>query len=323
LNTSGSKPSGFVTRDWSLFVALVVIGRFLLRVKEAPSNEVRNKPKFYPPSGGGAGSDPLCLTPTYTVGVTEPISNGLTVIEQITYLLFVRRLDELHTAREKKANLLKKPIEEPIFLDNDREQSLRWSRFKDLGSPEKIYELFRDKVFPFIKETLPKRQSNANPNKSSESAYAKFMKDAVFVIPTPSLFARVVDMLNDIPMEDRDTKGDLYEYLLSKIASAGTNGQFRTPRHIIKLMVDLMQPKPDDIVNDPACGTCGFLVETGEYLRRVHPEIFHDEKKKAHFNNKLFCGTDFDASMLRVPINGHSTYRASRREMSPSATPHR
>jgi type I restriction enzyme M protein len=223
------------------------------------------------------------------------ISNGLTVIEQITYLLFVRRLDELHTAREKKANLLKKPIEEPIFLDNDQEQSLRWSRFKDLGSPEKMYELFRDKVFPFIKETLPKRQSSGN-----ESAYAKFMKDAVFVIPTPSLFARVVDMLNDIPMEDRDTKGDLYEYLLSKIASAGTNGQFRTPRHIIKLMVDLMQPKPDDIVNDPACGTCGFLVETGEYLRRVHPEIFHDEKKKAHFNNKLFCGTDFDASMLRI-----------------------
>ncbi len=223
------------------------------------------------------------------------ISNGLTVIEQITYLLFVRRLDELHTAREKKANLLKRPIEEPIFLDNDQEQSLRWSRFKDLGSPEKMYELFRDKVFPFIKETLPKRQSSGN-----ESAYAKFMKDAVFVIPTPSLFARVVDMLNDIPMEDRDTKGDLYEYLLSKIASAGTNGQFRTPRHIIKLMVDLMQPKPDDIVNDPACGTCGFLVETGEYLRRVHPEIFHDEKKKAHFNNKLFCGTDFDASMLRI-----------------------
>jgi type I restriction enzyme M protein len=223
------------------------------------------------------------------------ISNGLTVIEQITYLLFVRRLDELHTAREKKANLLKKPIEEPIFLDKDEEQRLRWSRFKDLGQPEKMYELFRDKVFPFIKETLPKRSSNGN-----ESAYARFMKDAVFVIPTPSLFARVVDMLNDIPMEDRDTKGDLYEYLLSKIASAGTNGQFRTPRHIIKLMVDLMQPTADDIVNDPACGTCGFLVEVGEYLRREHPEIFHDEKKKKHFNNKLFSGTDFDASMLRI-----------------------
>lgn len=223
------------------------------------------------------------------------ISNGLTVIEQITYLLFVRRLDELHTAREKKANLLKKPIEEPIFLDTDEEQSLRWSRFKDLGSPEKMYELFRDKVFPFIRETLPGRQSSGN-----EGAYAKFMKDAVFVIPTPSLFARVVDMLNDIPMEDRDTKGDLYEYLLSKIASAGTNGQFRTPRHIIKMMVDLMQPKPDDIVNDPACGTCGFLVEVGEYLRQKHSEIFHDEDKRTHFNNKLFCGTDFDASMLRI-----------------------
>ena len=223
------------------------------------------------------------------------ISNGLTVIEQITYLLFVRRLDELHTAREKKANLLKKPIEEPIFLQNDDEQRLRWSRFKDLGQPEKMYELFRDKVFPFIKETLPKRQSNGN-----ESAYARFMKDAVFVIPTPSLFARVVDMLNDIPMEDRDTKGDLYEYLLSKIASAGTNGQFRTPRHIIKMMVELMQPTPEDTVNDPACGTCGFLVAVGEYLRETHPALFHDEKKKKHFNNKLFSGTDFDASMLRI-----------------------
>ncbi len=223
------------------------------------------------------------------------ISNGLTVIEQITYLLFVRRLDELHTAREKKANLLKKPIEEPIFLDTEEEQSLRWSRFKDLGDTEQMWKLFNEKIFPFIKEKLPDRRSGG-----SEGTYARYMKKANFQIPTPSLLSRVVDMLNDIPMEDRDTKGDLYEYLLAKIASAGTNGQFRTPRHIIKLIVDLMQPKPDDTVNDPACGTCGFLVEVGEYLRREHPEIFHDERLKAHFNTRLFSGTDFDESMLRI-----------------------
>ena len=223
------------------------------------------------------------------------ISNGLMVIEQITYLLFVRRLDEIHTAREKKANLLKKPIEEPIFLDTEEEQSLRWSRFKDLGDTEQMWKLFSEKIFPFIKEKLPERRSGGN-----EGAYARFMKNANFLIPTPSLLSRVVDMLNDIPMEDRDTKGDLYEYLLAKIASAGTNGQFRTPRHIIKLIVDLMQPKPDDTVNDPACGTCGFLVEVGEYLRREHSEIFHDEKLKTHFNTRLFSGTDFDESMLRI-----------------------
>ena len=226
------------------------------------------------------------------------ISNGLTVIEQITYLLFVRRLDELHTAREKKANLLKKPIADPIFLDTEEEQRLRWSRFRDLGQPEKMYELFRDKVFPFIKETLPSRKTNGKAG--SESAYARFMKDAVFVIPTPSLFARVVDMLNDLPMEDRDTKGDLYEYLLSKIASAGQNGQFRTPRHIIQMMVELAKPTPEDTLCDPACGTCGFLVATGEYLRDNCSELFHDEKKKEHFNHKLFNGSDFDASMLRI-----------------------
>lgn len=223
------------------------------------------------------------------------ISNGLTVIEQITYLLFVKRLDELHTAREKKANLLKKDIEAPIYLNSEDEQRLRWSRFKDLGDPQEKFELFRDKVFPFIKETLPQRHLGG-----ADSAYSRFMKDAVFVIPTPSLLDRVVDMLEDIPMEERDTKGDLYEYLLSKIASAGRNGQFRTPRHIIRMMVELVAPTPDDLIADPACGTCGFLVEAGEYLRHEHADLFHDEKKRKHFNTKMFNGFDFDASMLRI-----------------------
>ncbi|MCH7727557.1 MAG: SAM-dependent DNA methyltransferase, partial [Planctomycetes bacterium] len=186
------------------------------------------------------------------------IVNPLSVIEQITYLLFARRLDEIHTAREKQANLLKKPIKDPIFSED--QQPLRWSRFKDLEAGE-MFELFRNEVFPFIKEL----------HGDSESAFSRFMNDAIFVIPTPSLLERVVTMLGEIPMQDRDTKGDVYEYMLSKIASAGRNGQFRTPRHIIKMMVELMEPQPSDIIGDPACGTCGFLIAAGEYLRD-HPE---------------------------------------------------
>ena len=134
------------------------------------------------------------------------VSNPLSVIEQITYLLFARRLDEIHTAREKQANLLKKPISEPIF--NRKQQHLRWSRFKDLEAGE-MFELYRDQVFPFIKQL----------HGNSESAYSRFMKDAVLIIPTPSLLERVVTMLAAIPMQDRDTKGDLYEYMLGKIAT--------------------------------------------------------------------------------------------------------
>ena len=126
------------------------------------------------------------------------------------------------------------------------------------------------------------------------------MKDAIFMIPTPSLLERVVEQISDVPMEDRDTKGDLYEYMLSKLTTAGTNGQFRTPRHIIKMMVDLMQPKPDDTICDPACGTAGFLVAAGEYLRDHHDDLFHNEALKKHFNEKLFSGFDFDSTMLRI-----------------------
>ncbi len=215
------------------------------------------------------------------------IANPLTVIEQITYLLFAKRLDELHTVREKKANRLGKPVEDPIF--NPDQEHLRWSRFKDLEAGE-MFELFRDEVFPFIKAL----------HDGKESAYSRFMKDAVFVIPTPSLLQRVVTMLGEIPMDDRDTKGDLYEYMLSKIASAGKNGQFRTPRHIIKMMVEMLVPTPEDIIADPACGTCGFLVAAGEYLRDQNPEIFHDEALRKHFNEDMFHGTDFDNSMLRI-----------------------
>ena len=149
--------------------------------------------------------------------------------------------------------------------------------------------LVSDHVFPFLRNLG-----------GDGSTYAHHMKDARFTIPTPALLAKVVDLLDKVPMEDRDTKGDLYEYMLGKIASAGKNGQFRTPRHIIRLMVELTAPQPKDVICDPASGTCGFLIVAGEYLRDRHPEIFHDKILRDHFHKDLFHGFDFDNTMLRI-----------------------
>jgi type I restriction enzyme M protein len=215
------------------------------------------------------------------------VANPLSVIEQITYLLFAKRIDDIHTAREKQAHLLGTEIENPIFKKD--QDHLRWSRFKDFD-PDKKFEVFKDEVFPFIKDM----------NGVAGSSYTKFMKDAVFIIPNAGLLDQVVNMIEEIPMHDRDTKGDLYEYMLSKIASAGKNGQFRTPRHIIKMMVDLVEPTPKDIISDPSCGTCGFLVASAEYLMDHHKDMLIDEEQKAHFHNDMFHGADFDSSMLRI-----------------------
>jgi type I restriction enzyme M protein len=218
------------------------------------------------------------------------ISNPLEVIEQMTYLLFIRRLDEIETRNEKKAARTKQPLSNPIF--NKRQQKLRWSKFKTLGDAKTLHTLIADEVFPFIK---------ALGGKGDDSTYASHMKDARFTIDKPALLAKVVDLLDAIPMEDRDTKGDLYEYMLGKIASAGQNGQFRTPRHIIKLMVEMMAPTPDDTICDPACGTAGFLVAAAEYLDTHHRDaIYKDAKSKKRFNEKTFHGFDFDSTMLRV-----------------------
>ena len=221
------------------------------------------------------------------------ISNPLEIIEQITYLLFLRRLDDLHTLEENKAARLKKPIARRVFPEGKDPRSrsyedFRWSRFKNLA-PAEMFTLIGEHVFPFLR-TLG----------GDHSTYAHHMKDARFTIPTAALLAKVVDMLDHVPMEDRDTKGDLYEYMLGKIASAGQNGQFRTPRHIIQLMVELTAPKPQDIMCDPASGTCGFPVAVGEYLREHHPEIFRDDRLKEHFHHRMFHGFDFDNTMLRI-----------------------
>jgi len=224
---------------------------------------------------------------------TGGISNPLEVIEQITYLLFLRRLDELQTIEELKATRLKKPIERRIFPEGNDSRGtpyadLRWSRFKNFEARE-MYTVVSEHVFPFLRNLG-----------GEDSTYSHHMKDARFTIPTPALLAKVVDLIDHVPMEERDTNGDLYEYMLSKIATAGQNGQFRTPRHIIRLMVEMVQPTPRDVVCDPACGTCGFLVAVGEYLRLRHPELFADDKLRQHFHRGLFHGFDFDNTMLRI-----------------------
>jgi type I restriction enzyme M protein len=214
------------------------------------------------------------------------ISNPMEVIEQITYLLFIRRLDELQTLQENKARHLKEPVVDPPFLPG--QERLRWSRFKN-DDPDVMHKVVSDKVFPFLRELGGKG-----------SAYSEHMKDARFTIPTAALLSKVVDMLDAVPMQDRDTNGDLYEYMLSKIASAGQNGQFRTPRHIIQLMVAMTAPQPTDEICDPACGTAGFLIAAAEQLREAHPSVLTDHAQRRHFHKSMFHGYDFDATMLRI-----------------------
>lgn len=221
------------------------------------------------------------------------ISNPLSVIEQISYLLFIKRLDDLEVVAERKAQRLGEPIRNPIFGKD--QQGCRWSYFKNLDDAEEMLYLVRDQAFPFIK---------ALGGKEGTTAYSRHMKDAVFLIANPALLSSVVEQIDQIPMEDRDTKGDLYEYMLSKLTTAGTNGQFRTPRHIIKMMVDLMAPGPREIICDPACGTAGFLVAAAEYLRDLKDSdgnsVLNAQGNREHFNQEMFHGFDFDATMLRI-----------------------
>lgn len=220
------------------------------------------------------------------------ISNPLTVIEQFTYLLFIRRLDERQLLEEKKANTVGIPIKNELFTPAQKE--LRWSSFKN-KDPESMFELFTKPtvdgmtVFDHMKQV---------GNKAG--IFADFMKNANFIIATPKLLDQVVQLIDAIDMKDRDTKGDLYEYMLSKIASAGTNGQFRTPRHIIRMMVDMVQPKKDDIICDPSAGTAGFLVTASEYYRENHNDWFLDKDFRDHFNNEMFNGIEIDDTMVRI-----------------------
>ena len=227
--------------------------------------------------------------------------NPLDVIEQITYLMFIHDLDDSDNLRAKEAAMLGLPYKS-IFASEvqigDRTvdgQQLKWSVFHDFPAG-KMYSVVQEWVFPFIK----------NLHGDKNSAYSKYMDDAIFKLPTPLLLSKVVDSLDDIytlmnESQSADVRGDTYEYLLSKISQSGRNGQFRTPRHIIRMMVELMDPKADDVICDPACGTSGFLVTAAEYLKETKKnEIFFNKQKKDHYMNHMFFGYDMDRTMLRI-----------------------
>lgn len=227
--------------------------------------------------------------------------NPLDVIEQITYLMFIHDLDETDNTRAKEAVMLGLP-HKSIFAGNvmigEREvegNQLKWSTFHDFPAG-KMYQVVQEWVFPFIK----------NLHEDKDSAYSKYMGDAIFKIPTPLLLDKIVSALDDIysqmeQIKDSDIRGDVYEYLLSKISQSGLNGQFRTPRHIIRMMIELMDPTADEVICDPACGTAGFLVGAGDYLKeKRRDEIFFNREKKDHYMNHMFHGYDMDRTMLRI-----------------------
>jgi len=221
----------------------------------------------------------------WTGGVTNP----LTVIEQFTYLLFIKGLDDRQNDLEANAPLLGIKADQIYTPD---QQHLRWGQFKQILA-EAMFKLFISEhgVFAFIK----------NLHDDKNSAFSRYMKDALFQIPTPAMLEKIVTAIDVLPLKKgSDQKGDLYEYLLSKVSTAGTNGQFRTPRHIIQMMVELMKPSPDDIIVDPAAGTSGFLVAAGEYLQKHHPDLFSNQKQKAHYNSDMFYGFEMDSTMLRI-----------------------
>lgn len=237
----------------------------------------------------------------WDVFASSGLVNPLEVIEQITYLMFIRDLDDADNKRAKDSALLGlsyKSIFSGEVTIGERTiegSQLKWSVFRDFPA-DKMYSTMQEWVFPFIK----------NLHSDKDSAYSKYMDDAIFKLPTPLVLSKVVDSLDEIykimnEMQSSDARGDVYEYLLSKIAQSGRNGQFRTPRHIIRMMVELMDPSSDEMICDPACGTSGFLVAAAEYLKEnKKEEIFYNKEKKEHFMSHMFYGYDMDRTMLRI-----------------------
>ena len=243
---------------------------------------------------------------------TGGLTNPLDVIEQMTYLMFIRDLDDSDNVHMKESIMLGLPYKS-IFEENvtigDRKvpgNQLKWSVFHDFPA-QKMYANMQENVFSFIK----------NLHGDKESAYAKYMGDAIFKVPTPVMLDKIVTAMDEIyekmeQLRSEDVRGDIYEYLLSKLATAGVNGQFRTPRHIIKMMVEMMNPKADDLICDPACGTSGFLVESSEYLRKKKKaEVLFNAKNKEHYMNHMFHGYDMDRTMLRIGAMNMMTHGVS------------
>jgi type I restriction enzyme M protein len=241
------------------------------------------------------------------------ITNPLTVIEQLTYLMFIRSLDEKELATEDFENMAGEKMEH-IFPASEAGQSMRWSKFKDKDSRE-IFLTMQQRVFPAIKKMkygrLPDFDENGelveiedDPTRPDEgnTAFARYMDDAMFLIPTPQVLQKIITGLEDLythDIADLDMQGDLYEYMLGKLATAGRNGQFRTPLHIIDMMVELVQPTPDDFICDPACGTAGFLVSSAQYLREHYEDTMTPEQWQ-YFAGPMFTGFDMDRTMLRI-----------------------
>ncbi len=228
---------------------------------------------------------------------TEGNANPLTNIEQITYLLFIKSIDEAELTKEQEAELLELPYE-GIFskvpasfneMQKEHWPKMRWTQFKNLPAQE-MFDVMVQTIFPFIK-TLGGKE---------DTAFSKYMKDATFQINKAATLQKVVTAIDKLDMADRDTQGDVYEYLLSKLSTSGTNGQFRTPRHIIKMIVELMKPTPEDTIIDPAMGSAGFLVAASEYLRNNHQDLFLVQSLNEHFHNTMFYGNDMDRTMLRI-----------------------
>ncbi|WP_125613577.1 type I restriction-modification system subunit M [Specibacter cremeus] len=229
---------------------------------------------------------------------TSGISNPIEIIEQVTYLLFLKRLDEEQTRLENQANRTGDPIRNPPFpIGNDHLgrpfSDLRWKNFEHL-SKDKMFRLFSDRMFDFLRDVLPTQRNG------EASSYTKHLEGARFTIPTANVLGTVVDIISKMDMSGRDTKGDLYEYMLSKLSTAGTNGQFRTPRHIIDLMVTMQAPQPLEAICDPAAGTCGFLVQAAAYLKEHNETLLTNPETAKFFHQEQFHGFDFDNTMLRI-----------------------
>lgn len=241
------------------------------------------------------------------------ITNPLTVIEQLTYLMFIRSLDEKELETEEFENMNGEKMDK-IFPQSPIGQSMRWSKFKN-DDPRDIYDVISQRVFPAIKNMkhghLPdfteqgemiEIVDNTENDAEKDTAFARYMSDAMFLIPTPQVLQKIITGLDDLyehDISDLDMQGDLYEYMLGKLSTAGQNGQFRTPRHIIKMMVELLQPTPEDAICDPACGTAGFLVASAEYIRSHYEDTMTNEQWE-HFSGPMFTGFDTDRTMLRL-----------------------
>ena len=241
------------------------------------------------------------------------ITNPLTVIEQMTYLMFIRSLDEKELETEEFEHMTGEQMDK-IFPSSAVGQSMRWSKFKN-NDPRDIYDVISRLVFPAIKNMkhghlpdfndkgeLVELTDETEDGPQNESAFARYMSDAMFLIPTPQVLQKIITGLDDLyehDISDRDMQGDLYEYMLSKLSTAGQNGQFRTPKHIREMMVELLRPTPDDTICDPACGTAGFLVSASEYIRSHYEDTMTSEQWE-HFAGDAFTGFDIDRTMLRI-----------------------